>query len=156
PSMWTSQGVFNMGGRVMPTQTNVLHLPRSSASYGGLKTETNQVRGHPFALAQTQKSTDPKSKDTFDNVKLLETRETDGTKGGFSTFRYSQVENPSIKSMQPFNQVNVSSAPQTTTSMGIPATDTIHLSLQQAPGKYDELKFDNTVDYRNQIGKGNE
>ena len=149
PSLFTSQGKFNMGGRVMPTSKTSRYskLPRSKTSYARLKAETGKVRGHPFALEQTQYSTDPKSSKTFDNDPMVYTRESDGTKGGFSTFRYNQIERPAIKNMLPFNQVNVSSDRSTTTSMGIPETDTIFVSMKQPDASYRQLEFDNDKDY---------
>jgi hypothetical protein len=156
PSISTSQGIFNMGMRINPTTVNNTHLARNQATYAGLPTETGQVRGHPFALAQTQRSTDPTSAETFDTARLLETRESDGTAGGYSTFRYNRVENPAMRTMQPFNQVNVSSAPQVPTPMGIPATDIIHNSRRLPGGGYHQTAFDNQVDYRTQIGPSNQ
>lgn len=156
PSIWTSQGQFNMGGRVMPAPAQYLvDVPRSQTTYGYLNTETGYVRGHPMSLAQQQISTDPTSNRSFDNTTIVYTRESDGTKGGFSTFRYNAVENPATQTNLPFNQVNVSSNPQGNTQMGIPPVDTIHISALRPGGNYEQMTFDNTVDYRTQIGSGN-
>ncbi|HEV2862521.1 MAG TPA: hypothetical protein VGX48_16020 [Pyrinomonadaceae bacterium] len=172
PTMLTSYGEYNMGGRVNPTpQSKYLDpLKRSETTYGGLDTETLRVRGHMFALRQNQKSTDPKSDETLDNCTLSYTNESDGTKGGFSTFRYNQIENPAIKNKLPFNQVNENKHMkyrdkgkskakdrkklQKATGMGIPMTHTIYISQQQPGGKCDELKFDNEKDYRTEVNRG--
>ncbi|MCC2546727.1 DUF4157 domain-containing protein [Hymenobacter sp. BT175] len=146
PSIFTSQGIFNMGMRVQPTTTNSDKNSRSSgfkSTLAGLQTETGRVRGHPLAVEQTQHATDPNDNSTFDDNPMLYTNESDGTKdSGFSTFRYSQIEKPAITSMTPFNQVNISSAPQVATPMGIPMTDEIRL-LTRNTGTEEAFVFNN-------------
>lgn len=169
PTMFTSYGKYNMGGRIKPAPKEYREpLKRSETTYGNLDTETGRVRGHLFALRENQKSTNPKSNLTLDTFKLSYTNESDGTKGGFSTFRYNQIENPSIKNDLPFNQVNENKYmkysskvkskdwknSQKPTGMGIPMTHTIYISQQQPGGTYDELKFNNTKDYRTEVTKG--
>jgi hypothetical protein len=149
PSIWSSQANFNMGGRVQPAAPQFLaDVPRSQTTYGGLQSETDFVRGHPMSLAQQQRSTDPNSNATFDDTWEVYTRESDGTKGGFSTFRYNAIENPAQKNMLPFNQVNISSNPNGVTQMGIPPVDRIMISAMQQDGTYQQMDFDNTYNYR--------
>lgn len=146
PSIFTSQGKYNMGMRVQPAKTNFKKYSRSSgftSTLAHLKSEKGRVRGHPLAVEQTQYSTDPADKSNFDDNPMLYTNESDGTiDSGFSTFRYSQIEKPAINKMAPFNQVNISSSPQTNTSMGIPMTDEIRLVTRHT-GTDQELVFDN-------------
>lgn len=156
PSIFTSQGNHNMGGRVQPAPSKYLvSVPRSRTTYGHLDSETGFVRGHPMSLNQQQRSTEPGSKSTFDNTWKVYTRESDGTKGGLSTYRYNQLERPAEKSGRPFNQVNASPDPQGITGMGIAPVSTVHFSIHQGGNNYVQQEFDNTVDYRTQIGRGN-
>jgi hypothetical protein len=112
---------------------------------GGLK---GRVRGHPFALEQNQVSTEDDSM-TFDNDSRTYTDESDATKymGGTSTWRYNQVEKPSISSRRPFTQVNENPV---IGPMGIAQPPTIRYRTQNPGGTFDDRLMDNsaTTDYR--------
>src|SRR5262245_27897991 len=60
PSLVMNQGGLNLGMHFNPTfYTNYYEkTARSKTTYGGISSETDRVRGHPFALEQTQYSTD--------------------------------------------------------------------------------------------------
>lgn len=152
PSLSMSQGGLLLGMYVNPAPPAFVRpINRSQATYAGIQSVSGRVRGHPFALEQNQVSTvDPM--ETFDNARDTYTDEMDSTKGGkggTSTWRYSQVENPAIKNKTPFTQVNVDSS---LSPMGIGRPNRIYFRVQQpAPaGGFCDMLIDNTgaTDYK--------
>jgi hypothetical protein len=151
PSLVMNQGGLNLGMSIMPTSnTNyVSKITRNQTSYAKIKSSTNRVRGHPFALEQTQHSLDKKR--TFDNDSRTYTDESDSTKsmGGISTFRYNRIERPSIKKKRRFLQVNINPK---LGPMKIVQPDDIHFKWERRKkGTYRNIRLDNRgiKDYRN-------
>lgn len=143
PSLIMNQGGLNLGMHIQPTKKKKYKKPikRSEATYGGLPTVPGQVRGHAFALAQNQISTDD-DESTMDTDPRTYTAESDSTQsnGGTSSWRYNQIENAAIKSDLPFTQINHDIS---VGAMGIAYPSTIFYR-RSTPTGYDDLSTDNT------------
>ena len=140
---------MNLGMHIQPAPAPYReHVTRQTTTYGGLRSAPGRVRGHPFALEQNQVSTEDDSM-TFDNDPRTYTDESDATKymGGTSTWRYNQVEKPSISSQRPFTQVNENPV---IGPMGIAQPPTIRYRAPNPDGTFDDRLMDNsaTTDYR--------
>ena len=152
PSLVMNQGGLNLGMYISPTDDDDYYeaIKRSKTTYGGLKSVSDRVRGHPLALAQNQYSTDGKT--DFDKDRRTYTDESDSTKktGGVSTWRYNQIERVALKNKEPFLQVNMNPKKG---SMGIVKPDEIFFRRRDSKSKsgYDDILIDNTgkTDYRN-------
>ena len=160
PSLIMNQGGLNLGMHIQPaSSTYLVPTVREQTKYAGLPSQTDRVRGHPFALEQNQMATGPLpsrltghplvSGRNFDNDDQTYTNESDSTKamGGISSWRYNEVEKPAINSNQPFLQVNLNPA---TSAMGVAQPSEIFIRTGGG-GAYDDRLMDNTAttDYRN-------
>lgn len=152
PSLIMNQGGINLGMHITPTydSTYVNEVDRDDTRYAQIVSVTDRVRGHPFALKQSQISTDDSDLD-FDGDSRAYTDESDSTKdnGGVSSWRYNEVENKSIKSGLSFTQINNNPV---LGPMGISRPSTMSFRRETTTtGVYDDFVIDNTgtTDYRN-------
>ena len=163
PSLVMNQGGLNLGMYINPAPAAFLeHVTRkgpAGTSYAGLPSVPGRVRGHPYALEQSQWQTGALPGParpggapwSFDKDPRTYTDESDSTKalGGVSSYRYNEVENPAIQNVRPFLQVNVNPV---MSGMGVARPDEIYFRIPSGGG-YDDRLIDNsaTVDYRNVV-----
>jgi hypothetical protein len=163
PSLIMNQGGLNLGMYINPAPAaNLEYVTRKGpfgTNYGGLPSEADRIRGHPFALEQSQWQTGPLpgparaggGQWSFDKDPRTYTNESDSTKahGGVSTYRYNEVENPAIQNNRAFLQVNNNPM---MSAMGVARPDSMYFRIPTATG-YDDRLIDNTAttDYRNVV-----
>ncbi|MDW3222562.1 MAG: hypothetical protein R8G34_06675 [Paracoccaceae bacterium] len=148
PSMVMDRDGMNLGMHIKPTYDATPHknkMSRKDATYANLPSVPDRVRGHPYKLADSQKSTDRNSTLTFDNDRRAYTDESDATKGkgGTSSYRYNKLENPNL----PFTQVNVDPV---ISEMEVARPVEIATRSEQNNGSFVDRRWDNsgTFDFR--------
>jgi|tagenome__1003787_1003787.scaffolds.fasta_scaffold20818596_2 hypothetical protein len=161
-----NQGGLNLGMYINPAPAaNLEYVTRkgpAGTKYANLPAVPGRVRGHPFALEQSQWQTGPLpgavrpggGQWSFDKDPRTYTDESDSTKalGGVSTYRYNEVEDPAIHGIpggRPFLQVNNNLV---MSAMGVARPDSMYWRIPTGGG-YDDRLIDNsaTTDYRNVV-----
>jgi hypothetical protein len=142
PSMVTSQDGQALGILYQSAAPAFTRPIARNGRYAGHKAEAGWVRGHPALLEGNQPSTDAKGLD-MDSDPTTYTKEQDGTGdlGGVSTWRYSQVEKPTLDTGGYFLQQNVGLGAPSSSGMAAPAEIWINMGGQKMllpnDGKHD-------------------